>query len=260
VIDHALGPEVDGLDPLERDLVLLGRSLSVAPPPAGLGERVLACIETEGHGVRLRRFAASIAAAVVLVIALVPPVRASVLELLRIGGVSVREVPAPPTLGGPTPSGSSATAVPYASLAQAERATGLSVPTPPSLGEPTMVAVAHDGRVVEVTWADRAGPSADVRMDAFTGGLDWGYLKTVWQEVTPTIVAGRDALWFAGAHDLAWIDRSGARQSSPPRRAGPTLVWVDTFPDGRVVTYRLEGLKTLAAALALAQTTLPTQR
>ena len=49
---------------------------------------------------RRRALAAGIAALIVVV--LVPPVRAAVLDLLRIGGVTVREVPSPS--GGPATS------------------------------------------------------------------------------------------------------------------------------------------------------------
>src|SRR5690349_5931800 len=111
---------------LGAELVALGRTLVTEPPRADLASLVLARLAavqspvqspesaaeppserplhavatapTEARPTRVarRRLGWAAAAVVVLVLALVPPVRAAVLELLRIGGVVVREVPSPP--------------------------------------------------------------------------------------------------------------------------------------------------------------------
>lgn len=284
--DDTRRPGAEHLDPLQRELVNLGRSLAVAPPPVDLADLVLARIATEAdnapvEGVRSERFAdvafpwrraarprrlaAVIAAVGVLVIALVPPVRAAVLELLRIGAVTVREVPAPPSrsplpttappaTGAGSPPG--AGTVGLSSLAEAEAATGLDIKAPALLGEPTVVALAREGRVVELTWGAGAGT---VRLDVIDGRLSFGYLKSVWGEVTPTDVSGREAVWFAEPHLIEWVDRSGATESSAPRVAGPTLVWVDRDPHGLEVTYRLEGAPRLAEALRIARSAHPSR-
>ena len=104
----------DRLD-LEDELVALGRALVTDPPRDDLAALVLTRLEplrdraelvepvarVEPAAPRIarptpRRLGWAVAAAVVLAVALIPPVRAAVLELLRIGGVVVREVP-PPT-------------------------------------------------------------------------------------------------------------------------------------------------------------------
>src|SRR6478735_4180375 len=111
----------DHLD-LEAELVALGRTLVTEPPrpdlvtlvlarlaavqppepaaePPSVGPlQVVATIPSAARPTRVmrRRLGWATAAVVVLVLALVPPVRAAVLELLRIGGIVVREVPAPP--------------------------------------------------------------------------------------------------------------------------------------------------------------------
>ncbi len=67
-------------------------------------------------------------------------------------------------------------------------------------------------------------------------------------------------MWFADAHLIEWTDRSGRTESSPPRVAGPTLVWVGDVGDAggiggdNEITYRLEGPTTLDAAMAIAKT------
>ena len=263
-------PDTEAFDrDLERELVALGRALVVDPPRDDLAERVLARLgavpsrgEPAGAATRRparRRLGWTIAAAVVLVLALIPPVRAAVLELLRIGGVVVREEPPPrtlpptlPSLGASrsegTSSGPSAagTAV---SLERAEQLLGIDIAVPTVLGAPSSVVLAHGGRVVELTWS---GPRGPTRLDVFVGSLSWGYLKTVWEAITPTQVDGHEAVWFGAPHRLEWLDRSGTTHSESPRLAGPTLVWV-VGQGGTEVTYRLEGPHSLPEALRVAQ-------
>lgn len=276
-----MSDEITGTDPLERELRALGRSLAIAPPAPTLSADVLDRIAGDVAATRVvgadprrgpgqtvtprpagpasfgwppRRVAAAIAAMALLVVALVPPVRAAVLELFRIGGVTVEEVPSPPsssTPATPAPRTGEGSEV-LTSLAEAEARVGIDVSVPLALGPPTMVAVAHGDRVVEMTW-DRAG--GPVRLDVFAGSLSWGYVKRVWSSVTPTQVVGREAVWFGASHEIEWVDRAGHTRSTPPRVAGPTLAWVDRTPDGRELTYRLEGPATLAAATAIAETT-----
>ena len=200
---------------------------------------------------RRRALAAVIAG--LLVVVLVPPVRAAVLDLFRIGGVTVRggSVTLGRTGDQATPRPRHRTRVVVGSLEEASKRVGIDVGTPRALGAPTTVAVARDGRVVELTWGTEAGST---RLDAFDGSLSFGYLKSVWDAVTPTDVGGKDAVWFASPHVIEWTDRSGATVSSAPRVAGPTLVWVERDPTGREITYRLEGPPTLEAAREIAET------
>ncbi|KRC84709.1 hypothetical protein ASE25_20775 [Terrabacter sp. Root85] len=271
----------DHLD-LEAELVALGRTLVTEPPRPDLATLVLsrlaavqraapapeppsvrppeavATIPSAARPTRVmrRRLGWATAAVVVLVLALVPPVRAAVLELLRIGGIVVREVPAPPATPTTTSpasravgsSAGGATATPV-TLRQAEQVIGADIGTPTALGPPTSVTVTHDGRVAELVW----GSGADTtRLDVFVGSLSWGYLKTVWDAVTPTRVADHDAVWIGSPHRVEWVDRTGDTHSEPPRLAGPTLVWVVPSSAGEV-TYRLEGANSLEEALRVAR-------
>ena len=136
------------------------------------------------------------------------------------------------------------------SLAEASKRVGFDVTAPSVLGTPTVIAVTREGRVVELTWGTGAGST---RLDVFDGSLSFGYLKGVWDAVTPTDVAGKEAVWFAAPHLIEWTDRDGATVASAPRVAGPTLVWVDRDRTGRELTYRLEGPGTLDAARVIAE-------
>lgn len=253
--EHVPGPPPP--DPLEVELLALGRTLVIDPPLPDVADRVLTRIAQEAAperpvrrhrlgGPRRRALVAAVVA--LLVVVLVPPVRAAVLDLFRIGGVTVREAPS-------SPAGSPATAPPPAgavvrSLAEASRRVGFDVAAPPGLGAPTTIAVTREDRVVELTWGSGTGST---RLDVFDGSLSFGYLKSVWEAITPADVAGKEGVWFAAPHLIEWTDRSGATVSSEPRVAGPTLVWVDRSGAGRELTYRLEGPATLAEALAVAE-------
>ncbi|QIM22637.1 hypothetical protein G7075_18325 [Phycicoccus sp. HDW14] len=186
--------------------------------------------------------------AAMLVLVLVPPVRAAVLDLFRIGGVVVREAPSPP-VGSPTLPSTPDGAV-VRSLEEASRRVGFDIRAPRALGPPTTIAVTREERVVELTWGTGAGST---RLDVFDGSLSFGYLKSVWQAVTPTDVSGREAVWFAAPHLIEWTDRSGATVASAPRVAGPTLVWVGGDGAGNGLTYRLEGPESLEEARAVAE-------
>ena len=271
---------------LEAELVALGRTLvteppredlatlvlarlaavqppgSAAEPPSERPLRVVTAAPTTARPTRVtrRRLGWAAAAVVVLVIALIPPVRAAVLELLRIGGVVVREVPSPPgtpptasptsgTAGSSTGEGTGAAPATAVTLRQAEQVIGADIMAPSALGPPTSVTVTHDGRVAELVWGSGAGTT---RLDVFVGSLSWGYLKTVWEAVTPTRVAEHEAVWLGSPHRVEWVDRTGDTHSEPPRLAGPTLVWVVPSSAGEV-TYRLEGVTSLEEALRVAR-------
>ena len=260
----------DQLDALERELVGLGRDLVPDPPPDDLAAAVLDRIADDPlvalahrraperrraeHNSPTRRLAWAIAATVVAVVALVPPVRAAVMELLHIGGVVVREEPGPRPLPSTPRSGASPTlgqGLTPVTLEEARRVLGFDVGVPAALGPPTTVSLSHEGQVAELSWGEGGGTT---RLDVFMGSPDWGYLKRVWTAVTPTMVKGGEAVWLDATHEVEWVDRRGVTRTAPSRLAGPTLVWVAHAPDGRELTYRLEGPSTLAAALDIATT------
>ena len=60
--------------------------------------------------------------------------------------------------------------------------------------------------------------------------------------VEPAAVSGAPGLWIEGAHQIAYLDRSGNLQTDTVRRSGPVLVW-----QRGAVTYRIEGLDRVGA-------------
>jgi hypothetical protein len=264
MVEHRGGAAA--FDDLERELVAVGRVLVIEPPRDDLVERTLARIGTNhvaqskplASRVR-RRIAWATAALAVLAVAAVPPVRAAVLELFRLGAVVVRQEPAPvgppanPSAVAPSRAAPSAPTGPLARLTLAEARAAVAFPftVPSVLGPPTTVAVTHQGRVVELAWSSTTTAGTTTRLDVLSGAPDYGYLKQVWTELTPTKVGDHDALWIGADHELQWVDHSGATETAPARTAGPTLVWVVPTSAGEV-TYRLEGLATLEEALEIA--------
>ena len=68
--------------------------------------------------------------------------------------------------------------------------------------------------------------------------------KTPTQQVT---VNGEPGLWIASIHEIGYSDRNGGFATDTVRRSGPVLLWQHAG-----VTYRIEGLRSLAAAQAVA--------
>jgi hypothetical protein len=242
-------------DDLDAELRALGRTLVVAPPADDLVEQVLARLPTEplpGRSrdrgrTRRRRVIAAIVALVIIGLGLTPPVRAAVVEWLRIGGVLVRTEP---PVSGPSPTPSPPPTIgPRVTLAQAKALVDFPVGVPEQLGPPDRISVSPDRRIVAMDWGSRAD---QLHLDQFDGELSWMFLKRTGDRFQVTNVDGRDAIWFATAHSISYLDRDGRERNEPARIAGPCLVWERTV-DGRRVTLRLEGNQSMVDAVAAAE-------
>jgi hypothetical protein len=194
---------------------------------------------------RVRRWVAAVAAAAVCAVLVTPPARAAVVDavggLLRIAGVQVtRGTPgALPTDPDPLPSSSSV------SLENARRLATFTVRAPTGLGPPdvTVADPAPDGAPRVVTLTYRGGT---IRLDQLNGQLEMGFMKTAADAQWAT-AGGQTAVWLPGPHAVTYVDRSGTQRTEGSRLAGPSLIWT-----WQSVTYRLEGVATLAEATAIA--------
>jgi hypothetical protein len=243
---------------LEVQLRALGRSITIEPPADDLAERVLDRVLAERPGPLIRawhrlvtsrrRLVAVIIAAVIVALGLTPPVRATVLEWLRIGGVVIKTAP-PPAPGTSLTPQPPPTSGPTTTVAEAQRLVDFPLGIPEELGTPASVRVSEDRRVVSMDWGSGVGR---IHLDQFGGELSWVFVKKYWEDVTPTAVGGRDAVWLAASHPIVYVDRDGAERTESARIAGPSLVWQRTA-SGSEVTLRLEGDVTLVRALAIAE-------
>lgn len=243
---------------LAVDLVRAGRSLAIDPVPDDLAERVLAAIPAAppvrrgrallGWGwlrAHRRRWVAAVITAVIIALALTSPVRAAVIEWLRVGGVVVK-TGAPPVA---TPTPAPPTGDQVMNLAQARASVGFAIGVPAQLGAPDKITVSADRRVVGMDWTV---DGREVHLDQFDGSMSWAFVKQHWTEVTPTQIGGQDAVWLPDAHEIVYVDRDGVERPETARISGPCLVWQPTL-DQRGTTARLEGIPRLATARAIAE-------
>ena len=180
---------------------------------------------------------------------LLPPGRAALADavtgLLHFAGITVD------TSSGPSPHPGSPSPLPSqrsAALAEAQGKVRFPIRIPALLGRPEQVLIADpdaSGNYRVATLIYRGGA---LRLDAFDGGLDPLFTKqTHGENVTWTQVGGEFALWIAGPHDVAYVDRTGQLRVETARLAASTLIW-----QGTGVTYRLEGDLDQPQALELA--------
>ncbi len=250
------GSDMTPTDELAAELVRLGRAVDVGPPPDDLAELVLRRIAVRaasGRDRRRRRFRRStrrwVAVVVLLVLialGLTPPVRAALRDWLDFGGVLIRTGPTPattatpsvpPTPGSTEPSDAPPGPARVVTVAQARAAVAFDLALPPGLGRPDRVEVSADRRVVSMTWG--RGASA-LRLDQFDGTVAWIFVKQIGAPVRFVDVDGRDAVWIAEPHPIAYVDRDGRERTESARLAGPSLLWERDAPRG-TVTQRLEG-------------------
>jgi hypothetical protein len=244
-------------DRLDAELRALGQTLVVAAPADDLVEQVLARLpagseRTAGWArdrrrTRRRRVVAAIVALVIIGLGLTPPVRAAVVEWLRIGGILVRTEP---PVSGPSPSPAPPpTTGMVVTLDEARRLVDFPVGVPAALGPPDRVSVSADRRVVAMDWG--SGPE-QLHLDQFDGELSWMFLKRTRDPFQVTSVHGYDAIWFPTAHSISYLDRDGRERTEDARIAGPCLVW-ERGVAGRRVTMRLEGDQSMTEAVAAAE-------
>ncbi|MCW3818188.1 hypothetical protein ONA91_27430 [Micromonospora sp. DR5-3] len=235
------------MDDLERELRELSAWLDTPDPP-DVTARVRARLAEPAP--RRRRWRYYLAAALVaLLVALLPPGRAALADavagLLRFAGITITTSPTPtlPT-GDPSPLPSQQAAA----LDEAQRMVQFPIRVPAKLGPPEQVLIADPdstGRYRVATLLYRGGA---LRVDAFDGGLDPVFQK---QASGPAVewvqVNGDFAVWVAGPHALAYVDRTGTPRVATARLAASTLIWEEAG-----VSYRLEGDLAQADAIEIA--------
>jgi hypothetical protein len=235
-------------DDLAAELRGLATWLQVPEPAdqrAAVRERLAASVRRRR---RIQILIASVAAALAGTVASVAPARAAVVDvvgdLLRVAGIEVdrearSDLPARPS---PLPS------LRTTALDEARRTARFPVKVPTALGPPSGVLVADPDaagapRVVTLTY--RGG---SVRFDQFDGAADPGFFKSApnaeWVDLGPD----RMALWLPEPHAVTYVGRDGIERTETARLATPTLIW-----SYGPLTYRLEGLSTLAEAKAIAR-------
>ena len=231
---------------LERELVELGADVDYPPTP-DLAPRVRARLEERGA----RRFfparrTLALAFAVLLVaggaLLAVPSTRSAILEWLGITGVEIERVETLPTV----PRGARPDLGERVTLAEAEKRAPYELRVParfdevyfrePPVGGQVSFSWRSDGRALVLSeFEGQALPFAQ----KFVGP------RTRLERVR---VNGAHGLWISGApHVFRYADRAGNFREEARRLAGNVLLWEE-----RGLTFRLEGARTKAVALAIA--------
>lgn|SRR5690625_3110494 len=228
-------------DTLEDDLRALGEPLRAERAGDALVDRIAAVVgdapvpQRRRADVWIGRFTAwwrwcvaGIAGLLVLVL-LVPPIRATVVDWFGFGGVIVRESPSP----GPTDAPEPPTIDSGMSLAHARGLVDFEVRLPSALGRPDAVDVTNKRRILSMSWDTSEG---NVRLDQFDGAPKPVFMKEIYSDADVADVRGAMALWFDEPHEVVVLGDDGTSYETPPRLAGSTLIWQrgDT-------TLRLEG-------------------
>ncbi|PAZ14983.1 hypothetical protein CLM62_16100 [Streptomyces sp. SA15] len=232
-----------------------GRVPVPVPEPPGAAER----LRTVRHWTRARwRSLTATLCGLLTVLALTPPVRASVLDWFDFGGVQVRYDPsATPSSGAEVPGCGRSL-----SMAQAERRAGFEPLMPRALGVPDAVTVTDEpqGRfLVSLCWHEQGRV---IRLDEFAAGLDVTFAKAA-REQPEWLELGADAsdngmadpaLWFPRPHVLSFwlVGADGEQYTRKERTAGPTLLWTHDV-SGEEMTLRLEGVASKARAVEIAK-------
>ncbi len=247
---------------LESELRALGRTLTVDPVPDDLAERVLARVPARRpHPVRRilrrlvldvrsrRRLVAVIIAALIAGLLLASPVRAAVIEWLRVGGIVFQSAPAPSSSRVPRSPGGPVL-IEVGSVDQARSMIDFPIGLPPDLGPPSQVAVSQDRRLVELEFSTDAGP---VLLSQFDGSLIM-FVKRNWDRLTRVEVAGNLAVWLPDPHTISYVDQDGVEHTDQARLSGPTLAY-EAYPIGteHPITVRLEGSFDQARAITIAE-------
>ena len=253
---------VNGSDPLERELVELGRWLSYPAPSPAFASRVTSTLESRRARPRaswLRqpawifgrpvRRAVLLAVALLLVLAAVAAAIGFGLPGLRITfgepGASPVVVPShsppPPSA---SPGSGMGLGLPIA-VGDAERLVDfdLLLPDDPRFGPPDAAYLLE--RRLALVWGPRPGvpdtlePGVSLVVSEFRGHIDPGYFDKVLNTgttLTRVTVRGVPAYWITGdPHFFFFVDPSGTPVNDTHRVVGDTLLWTDSG-----VTYRVE--------------------
>jgi hypothetical protein len=245
---------------LERALVDVAEHLD---HPAGdnlnndVRRRIVGPVDIDHRSRNRARSLLALAAVLVLIVAAVvtiSPARSAIADWLGIGAVevrrSVRTLPTgPPELTVPGAPSSSPEGAALEQLAAAQKQVDFKIATPHAPSAGALSGVQVDRRVRGGLVVLRYKRFTLVEIATSTNGPPVvGKLLDPAARAEPVTVDGRPGMWINGAHQIAYLDRSGDFKTDTVRRSGPVLLWAGTG-----VTYRIEGLERLADAQAVAR-------
>lgn len=235
--EHLDLPNSDGL---VRDVL---RRISMPEPAAS---------QPRGHRTRTLLAIAAVFVLIVGALLTIAPARHAIADWLGIGAVEIHVTDNPPPTAantGTVPGAVGGTRDPAVNrkLAAARKAVAFPITTPRAPAAGSLRGVEVDRRIPGGLVALRYRDFTVVEIATTPGAATFGKFLDPSVQVEPTVVGTRSALWVDGAHEVAYLDRTGKFRMDTVRRSGPVLLWT-----GNGVTYRVEGLHKLADALRIA--------
>jgi hypothetical protein len=230
------------LDAFEARVAAAARAFPYPPTatPAMLGRTAPA-----------RRFRPVLAWAAVLLVTLlgafaVPSVRAAVVEFFQIGVMRIFTDPIPTGAPPATPLPQLRNLSGRTTLVEATDLAGLPIRYPAALGEPDEVYVQEiEGPLVLMVWLE----DGELKATLLTLGPGAHAGKGQPELVLETTVSGYPAVWLEGEHFLELKTTRGGFTYVSFFEAGNALVW-----EVGEITYRLEGIQEMEAAIEIAET------
>ena len=234
--EHLDCPTGDRLVDTVHDRISLGRSPVAAPR----------------HRARTLLMIAAVIIAIVAAVVAVAPARHAIADWLGIGAVEIRVSDHPlatgPTArtvpGAPDPTRAAAARRQFDA---AQRAVHFTIARPRAALAGELAGVELDRRPRGGLVVLRYPRFTLVEIATYAPSPPLGKLVGTSARAQRVAVAGRAGLWIAGAHEIGYLDRSGAFETDTVRTSGPVLLW-----ERAGVTYRIEGLTRLHDAQQVA--------
>jgi hypothetical protein len=250
----------DTTDALVLELEDLGRRLATVDDGVDVVSRALDQIERAERRTRTWRrvtVGAAVAAAIALLVLVIPPARHAVADLFGIGGERITRTESLPRdlgtrfdLG--TPIG----------VADARRAAPAKIANPDRIGPPDAAFTGRPAGGTSFVWHPSAhlprvfDSDIGLLLSEFAGSLDRQLVEKVvppGTTIDPVVINGGAGYWLGnGVHEFLYLDAEGNPQPDTARLAANTLLWEQ---DG--VTYRMESALDRDAALAVARQLTP---
>jgi hypothetical protein len=228
------------MDELEKQVQRVARQMRYPPtPPIRWQAR-------QSRPTRIRWTRALAALVLLIAVVMISPLRASVLEWLRIGVIGFY------TQDGPTPTPSMRSLIDLygqTTLEEAQRRAGYTLRLPADFGPPDFVYQQNaDGPAVILVWLAKDDRPA-ITLYEFRSNDDRPVYGKLIDQAQNTQVNGNRAAWVDMPHLLVYEHSGGVirRQQSFLIR-GPVLIWAEED-----VTYRLESNLTMEQAIGIAE-------
>lgn len=227
------------MDEFKQQVQHVARQMHYPPTPAIRWQK------RQSGRARVRWTRAAAGLALLVAVVLISPLRASVLEWLRIGVIGFYEE------AGPTPTPSLRSLLDLfgqTTLEAAQQAADFTIRLPADFGPPDFVyRQSGDGPAVILVWLATSERPA-ISLYQFYAGPNRPLYGKLLSQVVDTHVNGSPAAWVDVPHTLVYQHNGVVRRQASFLIPGNVLIWAEG-----AVTYRLESSLSMEQAVAIAE-------